>query len=74
MIMENEVDKKSFVSLSWKNLEVDYISKKIKYIWKKKEKYFNKSREEYFKLTNFDKWKHQWNEVIDNFNLKYINE
>ena len=72
-IMENEVDKNSFVSLSWKNLEVDYICKKIKYIWKKREKYFNKSREEYFKLTNFDKWKHQWNEVIDYFNLKYIN-
>jgi|UniRef100_A0A6C0IXG1 hypothetical protein len=64
-IMENEVNKRTFVDLSWNNLDVNLICNKIKYIWENKKDYFNKSREEYFKITSWDRWKKEWNNVIN---------
>lgn len=71
-IMENEVDKDSFVNLSWKNLEADKICKKLRYIWRHKEDYFNKSRIEYFKLTNFQRWKEEWQNLVSSYNINTI--
>ena len=64
-IMENEVNKDSFIELDWNNLNKIEIAKKIKKIWKKKEKYFNKSREEYFKIICWKDWKSKWNNIIE---------
>ena len=69
-IMENEVDKNSYVNLSWDNLDVELIAKKIKYIWKHKGNYFNKSRREYFKIISWEKWKSNWEKIIqDDINI-----
>lgn len=65
-IMENEVNKDSFVNLKWNNLKTKVIAKKVKYIWKNKEKYFNKSREEYFKIISWEVWSQKWNNLIKN--------
>ena len=65
-IMENEVNKDSFVNLKWNNLKTKVIAKKVKYIWKNKEKYFNKSREEYFKIISWEVWSKKWNNLIKN--------
>jgi len=64
-IMENEVNKITFVDLSWNNLDVNLICNKIKYIWENKKDYFNKSREAYFKITSWDKWKKEWINILN---------
>lgn len=71
-IMENEVNSNSFVKLSWENLDVEEICKKIRYIWENKDNFFNKSRLEYFKLTDFKKWKSQWEDLIENSKNEYL--
>ena len=63
-IMENEVNKKSFVSLSWKDRRIKNISKQIRYVWENKEKYFNKSREEYFKIISWERWSERWYDLV----------
>jgi len=63
-IMENEVDKDSFVGLSWNKLDIENITEKLRYIWEKKEEYFNKSRKEYFKIISWNKWCDKWKEII----------
>jgi len=63
-IMENEVNKSSFVDLSWDNLDIEVIANKVKYIWKKRKEYFNKSREEYFKIISWKIWEEKWKQLI----------
>jgi len=62
--MENEVNKSSFVDLSWDNLDIEVIANKVKYIWKKRKEYFNKSREEYFKIISWKIWEEKWKQLI----------
>ena len=64
-IMENEVNKETFVEIDWKNLNIEEISKKIIFIWENKKKYFNRSREEYFKIISWEKWRNNLENTIN---------
>ena len=65
--MENEVNKESFVELSWRDVidsKIDLIVEKSEYIWENRDIYFNKSRQEYFKMISWDKWTEKWENII----------
>ena len=64
-IAENELNKDSYVNLSWNNLEPNIIAEKVRYIWENKENYFNKSREEYFRIISWKRWDNMWNKLLN---------
>ena len=66
-ILENEVNKESFVELSWRDVidsNIDLIVEKLEYMWENRDIYFNRSRQEYFKMISWDKWTEKWENII----------
>jgi hypothetical protein len=57
---------KTFVKINWKKRDdIDYVAKKIQYLWNNKEKYKNKSKKWFDKKCNMKKWKKKTKNFIE---------
>ena len=68
-----DVDKDAYVELKWqkcygKNIDYDYICKKIRYAWSNRQTLSKKGREWYMKNCRFVDWENKMKNIVNEFN------
>tara|TARA_B100001248_G_C27386794_1_gene460099 strand:- start:1599 stop:2648 length:1050 start_codon:yes stop_codon:yes gene_type:complete len=65
-LLYKDVPKNIFVKINWKKRDdIEYVAKKIEYLWNNKYKYKNKSKKWFDKKCNMKKWKRKTKKFIE---------